>query len=52
MPTMGHQREDLVEERPLLFWPVGSYFIVYRAQNRPIEIVAVTHGARNIPVQR
>ncbi len=48
-PGMGHKREDLAGDRPLLFWPVGSYLIIYRAERRPIEIVAVTHGSRDIP---
>ena len=47
-PGMGHKRVDLTEY-PLLFWPVGSYLIIYRADPRPIEIVAVTQGARKIP---
>ncbi len=48
MPGMGHKREDLTDY-PVLFWPVGSYMIIYRAQQRPIEIVAVTQGSRDIP---
>ena len=35
MPGMGHPREDLTLY-PVLFWP-------------PIEIVAITQGARDIP---
>jgi plasmid stabilization system protein ParE len=34
---------------PVLFWPVGSYLIIYRAEHRPVEIVAVTQGSRDIP---
>ena len=30
-------------------WPVGAYLIIYRAGPRPIEIVAVTQGSRDIP---
>jgi plasmid stabilization system protein ParE len=45
---MGHVREDLTGY-PVLFWPVGAYLIVYRAERRPIEIVAVTQGSRDIP---
>lgn len=45
---MGHKREDL-NDYPALFWPVGSYVIIYRAEHRPIEIVAVTQGSRDIP---
>jgi plasmid stabilization system protein ParE len=47
-PGLGHKREDLTPH-PVSFWPVGSYLIIYRASRRPIEIVAVTQGSRDIP---
>jgi plasmid stabilization system protein ParE len=47
-PSIGHKREDLTSY-PVLFWPVGGYLIIYRAEGRPIEIVAVTEGSRDIP---
>ncbi len=47
-PGMGHRREDLTPHL-VLFWPVGAYLIIYRAASRPIEIVAVTQGSRDIP---
>ena len=47
-PGMGHKREDLTAF-PILFWPIGAYLILYRAQAEWIEIVAVTQGARDIP---
>ncbi|MGH9604517.1 MAG: type II toxin-antitoxin system RelE/ParE family toxin [Terracidiphilus sp.] len=48
-PGVGHRREDLTA-LPLLFWPVGTYVVIYRASKRGrIEIVAVTQGARDIP---
>jgi len=47
-PGMGHKREDLTDY-PVLFWPVGSYLIIYRAEQRPVEIVAVAQGSRDIP---
>ena len=47
-PRMGHRREDLTSS-PVLFWPVGAYLVIYRAERRPIEIVAVTQGSRDIP---
>ncbi len=47
-PAIGHKREDLTA-LPVLFWPVGSYLILYRRQLDRIEIVAVTQGARDIP---
>ena len=47
-PHLGHKREDLTPF-PVLFWPVGSYLIIYRADRTPIQIVAVAHGSRDIP---
>jgi len=47
-PGMGHKRDDLTSY-PVLFWPVGAYLVIYRAERRPIEIVAVTQGSRDIP---
>ena len=48
IPGMGQKREDLTRY-PVLFWPVGSYLVIYRAEGGPIEIVAVTQGSRDIP---
>lgn len=48
-PRMGHTREDLAGDRPLLFWPVGNYLILYRLKLEAIEIVAIAHGKRDIP---
>jgi plasmid stabilization system protein ParE len=48
-PAMGHLRSDLTS-KPVRFWPVGSYLVIYRAESLPIEIVAVTQGARDVPV--
>jgi plasmid stabilization system protein ParE len=45
-PHIGHKREDLTP-KAVLFWPVGSYLIVYRAQPS-IEIVRVLHAARDV----
>ena len=46
-PGMGHLREDLTR-RPFRFWPVYSYLIVYRPETRPIQILRVLHGARDV----
>lgn len=48
-PGIGHKREDLTDY-PVLFWPVESYLIIYRAASGPVEIVAVTQGSRDIPI--
>ena len=46
-PELGHVREDLPVPS-LRFWAVGSYLVVYLAA-KPIEIVAIVHGARDVP---
>jgi len=48
-PGIGHTRVDLTHY-PVRFWPLGAYAIIYRDEHRPIEIVAVTQGSRDIPV--
>jgi plasmid stabilization system protein ParE len=49
-PYSGHSRPDLTPKK-VLFWPADSYLIVYRAgeMGSPIQIVAVLHGARDVP---
>ena len=47
MPGMGHSREDLAPE-PLRFWPVRHYLIIYRPDTKPIEIVRVLSGYRDL----
>lgn len=46
-PRSGHRRVDLTG-KPVLFWPVYPYLIVYNPAPRPIEIVRVLHGARDL----
>ena len=46
-PNIGHLRTDLTDE-PLRFWCVYSYLIVYRPEQRPLEVIAVVHGARDV----
>ena len=47
MPHMGHRRTD-VTKGDVLFWDVRPYVIVYQPEARPLDIVAVLHGRRNI----
>jgi plasmid stabilization system protein ParE len=49
-PRSGHSRGDLTE-RPVLFWPVGSYLIVYhvRDEDNLVQIVAVLLAPRDVP---
>ncbi len=47
-PGIGHKRPDLTDF-PIFVWPVGAYLILYRVRKKRLEVVAVTHGARDIP---
>jgi len=47
-PEAGHRREDLTDA-PLKFWAVFSYLIAYDPAKRPIEILNVIHGSRDVP---
>ena len=46
-PGKGHRRTDLTD-LPVRFWPVGAYLIVYDPEKRPVEILRVLHGARDV----
>jgi toxin ParE1/3/4 len=43
---VGHVREDLTS-RPVKFWPVYSYLIVYDPETKPVQIIRVLHGMRD-----
>ncbi len=47
-PGAGHERSDLTM-RPVRFWAVHSYLIVYRSDVNPIHILRVLHGAQDLP---
>jgi len=47
-PRMGHPRSDLTP-RAVLFWPVHTFLLVYRPDTRPLEIVRVVSGWRDVP---
>jgi plasmid stabilization system protein ParE len=47
-PRMGHLRGDLTP-RAVLFWPVHTFLLVYRPDTRPLEIVRVVSGWRDVP---
>jgi antitoxin ParD1/3/4/toxin ParE1/3/4 len=47
MPGAGHWRRDLTDE-PVKFLPVYSYLIVYRPETKPLQIVCILHGRRDV----
>jgi antitoxin ParD1/3/4/toxin ParE1/3/4 len=48
MPNLGHTRKDLTH-KPVLFWPVGRYLIIYRGDRQPIEVARVLSAYRDLP---
>jgi plasmid stabilization system protein ParE len=52
-PLRGHVRQDLTA-LPVRFWTVlryPSYVIVYDPATKPLRVLRILHGARNIPQQ-
>ncbi len=45
---IGHKREDLAETRPILFWPMRDYLILYRTTEASLVIVMIARGSRDI----
>ena len=46
-PGAGHWRKDLTDI-PVRFFPIYSYLIVYRPESKPLQIVAILHGRRDV----
>jgi len=47
MPREGHTRKDLTK-RPVLFFPLHSFLVVYQPDVNPIRIIGVLRGKRNV----
>ena len=47
-PEIGHSRRDLTD-RPVKFWTVNDYMIVFDPATHPVQIIRVLHGRRDIP---
>jgi plasmid stabilization system protein ParE len=50
-PLAGRIREDLTA-LPLRFWlvqPYRNYWIVYRPETKPLQVIRIIQAARNIP---
>ena len=46
-PRIGHIREDFADDRHR-FWPVLSYLIMYRHGTRPLQILRIVSGYRDL----
>jgi toxin ParE1/3/4 len=47
MPGLGHERRD-VKNPKYRFWKVYSYLIAYVPNTKPLRVIRIVHGARNI----
>ncbi len=47
MPGQGHTRKEFTA-RPVLFFPLYSFLVVYQPDVNPIRIMAVLRGKRNV----
>jgi plasmid stabilization system protein ParE len=50
-PRAGRVRED-VTQLPVRFWvvhPYPNYLIVYDPETKPLKIIRILHGARDLP---
>jgi plasmid stabilization system protein ParE len=50
-PLAGSQRDDLTA-LPLRFWlvqPYRNYWIVYDPNTKPLQVMRVLHGGRDVP---
>ena len=48
-PGAGHKQEDLAEDRPILFWPMKDYLILYKPSTNPLQIITIVRGSQDIP---
>jgi plasmid stabilization system protein ParE len=46
-PGVGHWRKDITHEA-VRFYAVYSYLIIYRPDTKPLQVVAILHGHRDI----
>lgn len=46
-PGIGHVRRDLTEA-DVRFWSVFKYLVIYRPETKPLEIIRVLHGRRDV----
>jgi toxin ParE1/3/4 len=46
-PGAGHWRKN-VTDQAVKFFPVYSYLIVYRPDTKPLQVVSILHGRREV----
>jgi antitoxin ParD1/3/4/toxin ParE1/3/4 len=46
-PGAGHWRKNLTDAA-VKFFPVYSYLLVYRPDSKPLQVVSILHGRRDV----
>src|SRR5437879_3054516 len=46
-PGAGHWRKNLTDKE-VKFFPVYSYLIVYQPDTKPLQVVSILHGHRDV----
>ena len=46
-PGIGHYHDELLD-RHYRFWNFYSYVVAYRWKEKPIQIIAIVHGRRDL----
>ena len=46
-PELGHVRRDLTS-KPVRFWAVHSYLVIYDPDAQPLEVVRILSGYRDV----
>jgi len=47
VPNSGHRRPDLTRSQ-VLFYRIFSYLVIYEPGSKPLRILGVLHGKRNV----
>lgn len=47
-PGMGHRRRDLTTDTSVRVWPVYSWLVVSEHEARPIRVVRILRGERDL----
>ena len=47
-PGAGHKREDLAEDRRILFWPMRDYLILYKPDTSPLQVITIARGSQDV----
>jgi plasmid stabilization system protein ParE len=47
IPNSGHRRADLTSKQ-VLFYRIFSYLVIHKPGSKPLQILGVLHGKRNV----